>query len=139
MPTKLLISTKLRKIDMDMPNYSNVEVVKRANVYEGVCISHTVIFADGSKKSLGVILPGAVSLPTQVNEVFEIQGGRCDLRIVGLIEWRKCGTGDSIEFPPGVKVDFVVHEAVDYICHFGAQLAGSQCDSPERSDNTRAT
>ena len=35
------------------------------NVYfDGKCVSHTVLFADGTRKTLGVILPGALNFGT---------------------------------------------------------------------------
>ena len=38
--------------------FDHVSVVKKSNVYfGGQCISHTVQFEDGTKKTLGVILP----------------------------------------------------------------------------------
>jgi uncharacterized protein YaiE (UPF0345 family) len=38
--------------------FDNVTVLKKGNVYfDGKCVSHTVLLADGSKKTLGVILP----------------------------------------------------------------------------------
>jgi hypothetical protein len=38
--------------------FDGVSVVKKANVYfDGKCVSHTVILADGVRKSVGVILP----------------------------------------------------------------------------------
>ena len=43
-----------------MSQFDNVSVVKQANVYfDGKCVSHTVQFADGTKKTVGVILPAA--------------------------------------------------------------------------------
>ena len=41
--------------------YDNVSVIKKSNVFfDGKCISHTVILTDGTKKSVGVILPKEV-------------------------------------------------------------------------------
>ncbi|MBV8680451.1 MAG: DUF1255 family protein, partial [Aquitalea sp.] len=41
-----------------MDQFDNVSVSKRANVYfDGKCVSHNIVLADGSKKSVGVILP----------------------------------------------------------------------------------
>ncbi|MCA3167259.1 MAG: DUF1255 family protein, partial [Burkholderiales bacterium] len=38
--------------------FDQVSVIKKANVYfDGKCVSHTVLLADGSRKSVGVILP----------------------------------------------------------------------------------
>lgn len=41
-----------------------VAVSTQANVYfDGRCVSHTVTFADGTRKSVGVILPAQLSPP----------------------------------------------------------------------------
>ena len=38
--------------------FDNASVIKKSNIFfDGKCISHTVILSDGSKKSVGVILP----------------------------------------------------------------------------------
>ena len=43
-----------------MEQFDNVSVIKKANVYfDGRCVSHSLILADGVRKSVGVILPGA--------------------------------------------------------------------------------
>ena len=42
-----------------MSEFKNVTVVKKANIYfEGKVTSRTVVFGDGSRKTLGVMLPG---------------------------------------------------------------------------------
>ena len=39
----------------------------RANVYfDGKCVSHSVTLADGSKKSVGVILPSRLTFKTEI-------------------------------------------------------------------------
>ena len=46
-----------------MSQFDNVSVVKKANVYfDGKCVSHTVLLADGTKKTVGVILPSTPDL-----------------------------------------------------------------------------
>ena len=48
-----------------MSQYDNVSVVKKANVYfDGKCVSHTVVLADGTKKTVGVILPSSLTFNT---------------------------------------------------------------------------
>ena len=55
---------------------SNVTVATQANVYfDGKCISHGVTFADGSKKSVGVILPSTLTFNTGAPEIMECTGG----------------------------------------------------------------
>lgn len=45
--------------------FDQVSVVKRANIYfDGKCVSHTVLFPDGSRKTLGVIFPAALKFGT---------------------------------------------------------------------------
>ena len=45
--------------------FDQVSVVKKANIYfDGKCVSHTVIFPDGSKKTVGVIFPATLTFNT---------------------------------------------------------------------------
>ena len=98
--------------------FENVSIIKSANVFGGQCMSHTVLFADGTRKALGVILPGLINLPTRVNEVIEIQAGHCSVRIEGSVEWQKYRAGDSFPVPGNSSFDIDVFETVDYVCHF---------------------
>ncbi|MBU0513222.1 MAG: pyrimidine/purine nucleoside phosphorylase, partial [Proteobacteria bacterium] len=42
-----------------MTEFKDVTVIKKANVYfDGKVSSRTVVFADGSSKTLGIMLPG---------------------------------------------------------------------------------
>ena len=48
-----------------MSQFDNVSVVKRANVYfDGKCVSHSLLLADGTKKTVGVILPSSLVFDT---------------------------------------------------------------------------
>ena len=56
--------------------FDHASVVKKSNIFfDGKCISHTVILADGSKKSVGVILPSILVFTTGVPEIMEITAG----------------------------------------------------------------
>ena len=45
--------------------FDGISVIKKANVYfDGKCVSHTVLFADGSRKSVGVIFPSKLTFNT---------------------------------------------------------------------------
>ena len=62
----------------------NISVVKKANVYfDGKCVSHTIQYADGTKKSVGVILPSTLTFNTGVPEVMETVSGNCRYKIKG--------------------------------------------------------
>lgn len=59
-----------------MSQFDNVSVVKQANVYfDGEYVSHTVVFADGTKKTVGVIMPSALTFNTGAPEIMECVGG----------------------------------------------------------------
>ncbi|MEQ1674144.1 MAG: pyrimidine/purine nucleoside phosphorylase, partial [Candidatus Nitrotoga sp.] len=43
-----------------MDKFENVSVVKKSNIFfDGKCVSHSVLFPDGSRKTVGVIMPGS--------------------------------------------------------------------------------
>ena len=102
-----------------MSQFDNVAVIKKANVYfDGKCVSHTVQFADGSKKTLGVILPATLTFNTGVPEVMETVAGACRYRIKGG-DWQACGEGQKFDVPGNSSFDIeVTGEPYHYVCHF---------------------
>ena len=67
-----------------MSQFDQVSVVKKANVYfDGKCVSHTVQFADGTKKTIGVIIPSSLTFKTGAPEIMEGVGGSCRVRLPG--------------------------------------------------------
>ena len=102
-----------------MSEFKNVAVVKKANIYfEGKVTSRTVIFPDGSKKTLGVMLPGEYTFNTQAPERMEIQAGRLDLQLKGESSWRKIAGGEAFDVPGDSSFTMKVSEVSDYICSF---------------------
>jgi len=103
-----------------MPQFDNVSVVKQANVYfDGKCVSHTVQFADGTKKTIGVILPSSLTFNTGAPEVMEGVGGSCRVRLHGESEWQTYGAGQSFNVPGNSSFEIACDEAYHYVCHFG--------------------
>jgi hypothetical protein len=103
-----------------MSQFDNVSVIKKANVYfDGKCISHTVVFPDGTRKSVGVILPASLVFSTGAPEIMEINAGRCRVRLKGESEWRGYGAGERFSVPGNSSFDIEVTETLDYVCHFG--------------------
>ena len=66
-----------------MPDsFDNVSVSTKANIYfDGKVVSHSLILAEGRKKSLGVIFPGEYHFGTGDPEVMEITTGACEVVI----------------------------------------------------------
>ena len=108
-----------------MSQFDNVSVVKQANVYfDGKCVSHTVQLADGTKKSVGVILPATLVFNTGVPEIMEGVAGTCRVRLKGADgsfgDWTTYGAGQSFNVPGNSSFDIeVVGEPYHYVCHFG--------------------
>ncbi len=100
--------------------FDNVTVLKKGNVYfDGKCVSHTVIFADGTRKTLGVILPSSLTFNTGAPEIMEINGGSCNVRLKGEDAWKTYAAGTSFNVPGDSSFEIEVTETVDYVCHFG--------------------
>lgn len=104
-----------------MQQIDQVSVTTKANVYfDGKCVSHTVQFADGSKKSVGVILPATLTFNTGAPEIMEGVSGQCRVRLQGENEWNTYGAGESYPVPANSSFDIeVTGEPYHYICHFG--------------------
>jgi uncharacterized protein YaiE (UPF0345 family) len=100
--------------------FNHVSVVKQANIYfDGKCVSHTVIFPDESKKTIGVIFPSVLKFNTSAPEIMEINGGKCRIRLPGEDAWTTYAAGQSFNVPANSAFDIETLETLDYVCHFG--------------------
>lgn len=103
-----------------MSQFDNVSVVKQANIYfDGQCVSHTVLFPDGTKKTLGVIFPGQLTFNTGAPEIVEISSGVCKVRLAGESDWKTYTAGERFSVPGNSAFDIETLETLDYVCHFG--------------------
>ena len=99
--------------------FDQVSVVKAANVYfDGKCVSHTVILADGTKKTVGVILPSSLTFNTGAPEIMEGVGGSCRVRLKGESDWVTYGAGQSFNVPGNSSFAIACDEPYHYVCHF---------------------
>jgi uncharacterized protein YaiE (UPF0345 family) len=105
---------------MTTETLSGVSVTTRANVYfDGKCVSHGVTFADGTKKSVGVILPAQLTFNTGAAEIMECVAGSCEYKLAGTTQWVRSSAGERFSVPASSSFDIRVAEAYHYICHFG--------------------
>jgi uncharacterized protein YaiE (UPF0345 family) len=105
---------------MTTETLAGASVTTRANVYfDGKCVSHTVTLADGTKKSVGVILPATLTFNTGTPEVMECVGGSCEYRLAGSEQWVRSSAGERFSVPANSRFDIRVGEPYHYICHFG--------------------
>lgn len=98
----------------------NVAISTQANVYfDGKCVSHSVTLADGTKKSVGVILCASLTFKTGVPEVMECVAGACEYKLADSPDWVSCRPGDKFAIPGNSSFEIRVTDAYHYICHFG--------------------
>ena len=96
-------------------------VTTQANVYfDGKCVSHSVTLADGTKKSVGVVLPAHLTFNTGAPEIMECVAGGCEYKLAGSDQWRKSGPGEKFSVPGNSSFDIETLETLDYVCHFVA-------------------
>lgn len=102
-----------------MSQIDHVSVVPKANVYfDGKCVSHTLIKPDGSRLTVGVIMPAKLNFSTGAPERMEVVSGECRIRLDGETEWKTYGIGSTFRVPGNSRFDIEVEAPFDYICHF---------------------
>ncbi len=106
---------------MSLPTqFSGVTVHTKANVYfDGKVVSHTVIMADGAKKTLGLIYPGNYHFGTGAPERMEIVAGTCKVKIDGNPAVKEYKAGEYFDVPGKSGFDIEVPSGLcEYICSF---------------------
>lgn len=99
--------------------YSNVNLTTKANVYfDGKCVSHSFIQADGTKKSVGVVLPSTLTFNTGAAEIMECVSGACEYKLKGADSWLTSSEGQRFSVSANSSFEIRVTEQYHYICHF---------------------
>lgn len=101
-----------------MSQFKDVSVTKEANIYfDGKVTSRSVHFDDGTKKTLGIMLPGDYEFGTGARELMEILSGDLDIQLPGEA-WRKVSAGQSFEVPANSSFKLKIHTVTDYCCSY---------------------
>ncbi len=102
-----------------MSEFKGVTVIKEANVYfDGMVTSRTVLFSDGSKKTLGIMLPGEYEFGTADKEIMEILAGDLEVLLPGETQWKSVKGGETFEVPLQSKFSLRVKSLTDYCCSY---------------------
>ncbi len=102
-----------------MSTFENVSIVKKANVYfDGRVTSRTVVFPNGEKKTLGIMMPGEYEFGTADKELMEIIAGKLEVLLPDEHNWRTVEGGQSFEVKSDSKFKLVVKELTDYCCSY---------------------
>jgi purine/pyrimidine-nucleoside phosphorylase len=105
---------------MAQNEFSGVTAIAKANVYfDGKVVSHSIVFPDGSRKTLGLIYPGAFHFGTNAAECMEIIAGACRVKLDGTTPWKAYQAGQVFEVPAKSGFDIEVGAGIcEYICSF---------------------
>ena len=99
--------------------FQNVTVVKKANIYFGGNVtSRSILFADGTKKTLGIMMPGEYEFGTEAAELMEIMAGTMKILLPNQTEWQEVKGGESFNVPANSSFKLVVTEVADYCCSY---------------------
>ena len=105
---------------MTTTHFNGVTVNTQASVYfDGKCVSHNITLADGTKKSVGVVLPSSLTFNTGAPEIMECVGGACEYKLKDSTDWLTSKAGEKFKVPGQSSFEIRVTDAYHYICHFG--------------------
>ena len=105
--------------DRNMDKYKNIDVDKLANIYfKGNVISRNIFLKDGSRKTLGVMLPGKYEFNTEARELMEIMSGKLNLKLQNDEEWKLINDGMEFNIPKNSSFKVEVLELVNYTCSY---------------------
>ena len=100
--------------------FHGVTAVAKANVYfDGKVVSHSIVFPDGGKRTLGLIYPGKFHFGTGAAERMEIVAGECVVKLDGKPGVTTYAAGQLFEVPAKSGFDIEVISGIcEYICSF---------------------
>jgi uncharacterized protein YaiE (UPF0345 family) len=102
-----------------MSTFENVSIIKQANIYfDGKVSSRTVVFADGTRKTLGLMAPGEYEFGTEQKEIMEIMAGELQVLLPGNSEWQPICGGESFQVPAASRFKLKVSALTDYCCSY---------------------
>ena len=102
-----------------MSQFENVTITKAANIYfDGKVTSRTILLQDGSRKTLGIMLPGEYEFNTEDKELMEIISGELEVLLPDSDGWKQVTDGESFEVPSGSSFQLRIKTITDYCCSF---------------------
>lgn len=97
----------------------NVTIIKKANVYyNGKVTSRTLFLEDGTRKTLGIILPGQYEFNTESKEQMEVLSGKLTVLLPDSKTWSSFEAGETFEIPENSKFEIKAAEVSDYCCSY---------------------
>jgi uncharacterized protein YaiE (UPF0345 family) len=104
---------------MNMSQFLNVSVIKKANIYfNGNVTSRTIQFQDGTKKTLGIMMPGEYEFGTEMKEIMEILAGELRVLLPGETEWLDIKGSGEFTVPANASFKLEIKTVTDYCCSY---------------------
>ena len=114
--TKVVDYEMATKVDGE---FGNATIIKKANQYfDGQVTSRTVIDSDGTKKTLGIMMPGSYTFGTVEAEHMEILAGKVEVEFPDDSNKEIICGGEYFEVPANSSFDIKVLEVTDYCCTY---------------------
>jgi purine/pyrimidine-nucleoside phosphorylase len=102
-----------------MSQFDNVSVIKKANLYfDGKVTSRTVLFPDGTRKTLGIMMPGEYEFGTSQKEVMDILAGELSVLLPGQDRWLEITQPTKFEVQANSSFKLKVKSVTDYVCSY---------------------
>jgi uncharacterized protein YaiE (UPF0345 family) len=100
--------------------FENVAVPVKANIYfGGRAISHTLLFKDGTRKTLGLIYEGSFNFSTAAAETMALVAGTCRVKLKGEKEFIHYTSGQAFKVPSHSSFDIVIDNGIcEYVCSY---------------------
>ena len=99
--------------------FKNVDILLNGNSYfNGAVTSRTILFKDGTKKTLGFMLPGEYEFGTDDAELMEITSGELKVKLPDSNDFISIKGGESFNVPAKSKFTVNVKTVVDYCCSY---------------------
>jgi hypothetical protein len=101
-----------------MTKLENISMVKEANIYfDGKVTSRAITLADGTRQTLGVMMPGEYTFNTQEAEIMEMMSGELEVKLPGE-EWKTLHTPETFNVPANSSFDLKIKTVTDYCCSY---------------------
>ena len=102
-----------------MTELKNISMIKEVNVYfDGKVTSRAITLEDGTKQTLGVMLPGEYTFDTQAAEIMEMMSGELEIRLPGETDFKTHNTPETFEVPANASFDLKIKTVTDYCCSY---------------------
>lgn len=102
-----------------MSEFNNVTIAKAASVYfDGKVTSRKVTFADGTTKTLGIMMVGEYEFATVEKELMEITAGDTEIQLTENGEWQSVCGGESFYVDANASFKIRAKTLTDYCCSY---------------------